>query len=220
MKNPIISPSEVDVFVNKVLDKNGSDFEPEIIPVIIESFSKTLNCFIDVEEKVKRDGGKVHYGWAIFKSDILCEAERHAVWENEDEELIDITPREFNFEQIMFVSDNDFIYQGQLVDNIRVNLTQNPIVDDFIFVCENLEILYTFGKRIDDDRMIIPPSIVPLIEKYESIKSTLLFFINSGGKPSSKCFCGGQKNYKNCHGLNLKQNISLEMSSIVKPKAP
>ena len=55
MKNPIISPSEVDVFVNKVLDKNGSDFEPEIIPVIIESFSKTLNCFIDVEEKVKRE---------------------------------------------------------------------------------------------------------------------------------------------------------------------
>lgn len=212
----IISPTETDKFVEKLLAKIGSEYEPEQVPVIIEPYAKLHNCYPSVDEKVKRDGGKVHYGWTIYQSDLLCEAERHAVWENEDGDLVDITPREIDLKQIMFVSDNDFVYTGQLVDNIRVNLTDNPIVDDFITVCENLEKLYTFGQRIDDEQLNMPPPVAKLIYEYENLKGAYLTYIHSGGRPNSKCICGGLKNYKNCHGQTLRQNISSDMTGLKK----
>lgn len=207
----LISPTDTDRFIEEILTKIGSEYEPEQVPVIVESYAKPHNCYLNVEEKIKRDGGKVHYGWTIYQSDILCEAERHAVWENEDGDLIDITPRKIDFKQIMFVPDNDFIYNGQLVDNIRINLTVNPIVDDFIIVCENLEKLYTFGQRVDDEQLDIPAPVGKLIYEYENLKAAYFTYIRSGGRPNSKCLCGGKKNYNNCHGQTLKQNINADM---------
>ena len=200
----LISPIEIDRFVQKLLDKINYEFDPEIIPVVIEPYAKIRNCFQNVDEKIKRDGGNVHYGWAIFKSDILCEAERHAVWENADGDLVDITPRELEFKQIMFVSENDFVYKGQLVDNIRINITDNPIVEDFITVCESLEQLYTYGQRINDEQLNIPAPAAKLILEYENLKAAYLVYINLGGRPKSKCICGGQKNYKNCQENEIK----------------
>lgn len=210
----IISPTETDRFVEKLLAKIGSEYEPEQVCVIIEPYAKIHNCYPNVDEKVKRDGGNVHYGWAIYQSDILCEAERHAVWENEDGDLIDITPREIDFKQIMFVSANDFVYTGQLVDNIRINITDNPLVDDFIMVCENLEKLYSYGERINDEQLIMPPPVAKIINEYENLKAAYLTYIRSGGRPNSKCLCGGPKNYKNCHGQTLKQNINADLREL------
>lgn len=212
----IVTPEIEDKYVQKILNMIDSEFEPEKVPVIVEPYAKVQNCYINVDEKIKKDGGKVHYGWSIYKTDILCEAERHAVWENEDEELIDITPKEIELDEILFVSDNDFIYTGQLVDNIRVNITNNPVVEDFIMLCENLEIFYTYGKRIDDSRVELPEQVTPKIILYENLKGELLSFIYSGGEPRSKCFCGGVKNYKNCHGATLKKDITEDVKKIKK----
>lgn len=212
----IISPTETDKFVEKLLIKIGSEYEPEQVSVIIEPYAQLHTCYPNVDEKIKRDGGKVHYGWTIYQSDILYEAERHAVWENKDGDLIDITPREIDLKQIMFVSDNDFVYNGQMVDNYRINITDNSIVDDFILVCENLEKLYTYGERIDDEQLNMPLPVAKLIDQYENLKAVYLTYIHSGGQPSSKCLCGGQKNYKNCHGQTLKQNIKADMTELKK----
>lgn len=212
----IIVPEIDDKYVQKILNKIDSKYDPEKVPVIVEQYAKIHNCYINVAEKIKKDGGKVHYGWSIYKTDILCEAERHAVWENDNEELVDITPKEVDLDEILFVSDDDFIYHGQLVDNIRVNITNNPVVDDFIILCENLEIFYTYGKRIDDDRIELPEQVTPKVSLYESLKSHLLSFIYSGGLPRSKCFCGGAKNYKNCHGATLKKDITEDVKKIKK----
>jgi hypothetical protein len=211
-----ISPTETDKFVEKLLTKITSEYEPEQVPVILETYAKRNNCYLNVDEKVKRDGGKAHYGWTIYQTDILCEAERHAVWENDEGDLIDITPRDIDLQQIMFVSDNDFVYTGQLVDNIRVNITDNPIVDDFILVCVNLEELYTFGQRVNDEQMNIPAPAATLINEYENLKNGYFAYIYSGGRPNSKCLCGGQKNYKNCHGQTLKQSINADMTEVRK----
>ncbi|MBC3538611.1 SEC-C domain-containing protein [Rufibacter sediminis] len=203
-----ISPKEVDKYVEKLLKKIGSEYEPEQVPVKVEPYSKSQNCFINVEEKVKKDGGSVYYGWNIFQSEIICEAERHAVWESAEGDLIDITPNELDFEQIMFVPDNDFVYTGQLVDNIRINITDNPLVDDFIFLCENIEKLYSYGQRIDDEQMSVPEPAVQLIPHLEQFKANLLNFINSGARPSKPCYCGSPKIYKNCHGKDFRKDVS------------
>ena len=210
------TPQEENKHVKKLLNLLKVEFDTEIIPVQVESYAKPLNCFPNVDEKVKRDGGKAHYGWAIHQTDLLCEAERHAVWESPNEDLIDITPREFVTENTMFVSDNNFIYTGQLVDNVRVNITSNPVVDDFIKVCETLEKFYALGERVDDESMSIPEPIAPYIENLENLKNGYLFFMNSGGTPRKSCFCGSPKAYKNCHGSELKSIIAVDFSRLKK----
>jgi hypothetical protein len=202
------SPKEETQFVKKLLEKINSEFLPEQISLRIEEYSEKLNCFNNVDRKVELDGGKVHYGWAIYQTNILCEAERHAVWENEDKELIDITPREVDFEQIMFVSDNDFEYKGQIIDNYRINITKNKVVDHFIKVCETLSDFYSLGIRKNDWELELEPHVAKIINEYEDLKSQLELYIIKGGNLRSKCICGGEKKYKNCHGKILIERIN------------
>lgn len=210
-------PNENDKYVDKLLDKMNVEYLPEKVPVIIENGAKKLNCFVNVQEKVIKDGGKIHYGWAIYKSDIICEAERHSVWETPNGDLVDITPKDFDFNEILFVSDNnDFEYKGQLIDNIRINITNNKVVDDFIVLCEGKEKLYSYGERIDDERMSLPEPIKMIIDNYENLKIHLELFLNKGGNTTSKCLCGGPKSYKNCHGLDLSKNIKRTVSEVSK----
>jgi hypothetical protein len=197
-----------------ITKKINSEYEHEIIPVIIEPYAKIHNCFPNVDEKVKKDKGKAHYGWAIYQSDILCEAERHAVWENPEGDLIDITPQEPNVDTIMFVSDNNFIYTGQLVDNIRVNITNNPVVDDFIYICENTEKLYTYGHRINNEQMIIPEPAMNLISTYQQMKIAYLEYIRGGGNLNKPCICGSTKSYKECHRKKILNDINSSMLKI------
>jgi hypothetical protein len=207
-------PSEITVFVEIILDRLGAEFDPEHIPVKIEPYAKEDNCYMSVEEKVKRDGGKVHYGWGIFQSDIICEAIRHAVWESPDGDLVDITPKNFEVESIMFVSDNDFVYDGQLVDNVRVNITNNPIVDDFIQICETLEKLYTYGARIGDYELDLPEPVKDLVPQYEQRKGAYLNFINAGGNPKSMCPCNRGRQYNNCCGKNLRSTLKTDLNQV------
>ncbi len=212
----IISPIETNEFIDKILAKIGSEYEPEQVPVKIEPYAKIHNCYIDVEQKVKLEGGSIHFGWAIFQTDILCEAEHHAVYELENGDLIDISPREFPFESIMFVPDNKAKYTGQSIDNVRINITENVVVDDFILICECVEKLYSYGNRINDEQLNLPEFIFQLIKQYEDLKISYLTFIRNGGRYNTTCFCGSPKNYNNCHGKSLRDGIKKEMLSIKK----
>lgn len=194
------SPKEVDDHVETLLDRLDAQFDPEQVPVKIEPYSKAGNCYINVEEKVKRDGGAVHYGWRVIISDVLCEAERHAVWESEEGNLVDITPPPLSWDTIMFVSDNDFVYEGQLVDNIRVNITPFSATDDFIVLCEVVEELYSYGNRTTDERMNVPFAALQLIQQYEPLKVGYLEFIRNKGRGERSCFCKSGKQYRKCHG--------------------
>ena len=209
------SPQEIDDFVESILNKIDAEFDPELIPVKPETYCKPLNCYINVDKKIEKDGGKPHYGWAILRGPFMCEAERHAVWESSANELIDVTPRErIQSDQIMFVSDNDFVYSGQLVDNVRVNVTNNKVVDHTIRACEILEFFYSYGERIDDDKMHIDPEIGKTIAEYEQLKNTLFGFLEAHGKMNSKCICNGSKNYKNCHGKTIIKRMEEDQRRI------
>lgn len=218
-------PTEVNQFVEKVLDKINAEFDPEFVPIIPELYAQPQNCFGNVVEKVKRDGGKAHYGWAIFQSSIICEAERHAVWENDDEELIDITPREFGFDKILFVSDNNLVYTGQLIDNARINITKNKLVDDYIALCETLEYLYTYGTRLNDDMLNVPEPALTLTVQYENLKGMFQAYIYQGGTSETLCMCNSGAIYKKCHGRSIRVNFQsdlLKVSRVLKerPLAP
>lgn len=211
----VTSPQSIDFYVEKLLNKMSAEYEPEIIPVKTEPYAKINSCFFNVEEKVKLDGGMVHYGWAIFKTPNIYEAERHAVWESPDGTLIDITPRPNYLSRIMFVSDNNFTYQGQLTDNVRINATKNPVVDDFILISEACTRFYMLGQRSGQFEIAIPNYVAPYIREYEKLKSIYQSYLHTGGNISSKCICQGPKNYKNCHGKIIKQKVQEDFKAII-----
>lgn len=199
-----------DRFINILLEKINAQYNPEIVPVMIEEYSIPLSCYSNVEKKVLEDGGSIHYGWNIHENGSIYEAEHHAVWENEQGDLIDITPNQLNKAEILFVSDNKFVDNGQSLDNVRINITRNVIVDDFILIAEFIFKLYNFGKRIDDLQFLISPNINRMILEYEMLKGQLDLLIKSGVTEMSKCYCGSRKSYKNCHHQLLKNSISTD----------
>jgi hypothetical protein len=202
-----------DAFLEKLLSKIGSEFEPEKVPVYAEDYATLLNCFPNVDEKVRRAGGKPHYGWSIHKTRLLYEAERHAVWENEDGDLIDVTPYESSVDEILFVSDNSWAYTGKLVDNIRVNRTKNPLVDDFILLSETVSQALAYGSQLNGILTIPEPAMV-VAESYGKLRDDLYEFIKLGGQIYTACYCGISRTYKSCHGNQLREGINMVMNKL------
>lgn len=202
--------------IDTLLSKLNVEFEPEIVPIKTEEYSTERNCFNNVYRKIKIDGGKTHYGWILHENDFFYEAERHAVWENDSEDLIDVTPqKEKSINQILFVSDNkNFEYNGQYLANIRVNSTNNIVVNDYIYLLERIDFLYTFSKRINEDKIEIAEPIKLLIDHLTDFSNIYFSFLKSGRNDRSICFCGSPKSYKNCHKLKLKSETEEKIQTI------
>jgi hypothetical protein len=208
------------------LNKLNVEFESEQVSVLVESYARKTQCYCNVAEKIKRDGGKAHYGWAIWQSEYLCEAEHHTVWENDEGDFLDITPRDIEIGSIMFVSDNNLVYRGVSYDNVRINITSNAVVDDLISVCNFIDSMYRlYGERRDDndEMMYLPEIVVKFISLAQTVKVSLFQFLDNGGKAGSNCFCQSGKKYRTCHGNkvdlalnNIAQKIESDLNSLTR----
>lgn len=201
-------------WVEKLMAVLKNDIEPEIVPLKVENYAKKDSCFPNVEEKVKRDGGRAYYGWAVWQSANLIESEMHAVWASLEDELFDITPKDLDISHILFIPDESFIYKGQFTDNVRLNITSNRLVDHFIGICNTLGYLYSLGTRVSDTHIELPVFVQTAINDYETLKSGYLILLEQSGNISSPCFCGGQKVYKNCHGKDFDKDLKNNLSKI------
>jgi len=194
-------------FLKELLNLINSDHPLRTVRVQVDPAAKINNCYYNVSDKVKHDGGKTIYGWAIWNSNYICEGEMHAVWQSPIGELIDITPRTNDFAEIQFVVVDNFTYSGMMVDNIRLNVTDNQVVDDWISVCKGIELIYRNGRRIDEDQVAIAENIKPLLSFLESIKPAFEPYLNNGGTVNTACFCGRPLSYNNCHGADFRKNL-------------
>jgi hypothetical protein len=88
-----------------------SPSEPSFIisvPVMggIQSF-----CFENVERKIKKSGGSIVYGWAIWNlPSFYFEAEHHAVWHNKQGKLIDVSSQLEGRKRLLFLPDPNATY--------------------------------------------------------------------------------------------------------------
>ena len=210
------TPEEINENISKLLDRLKLKSEPVIVPVILEPNAKLENCFINVQEKVKNYGGKIIYGWALYQSTIICEAIRHAVWKSPDGNLVDITTTNFGFKKTMFI-DDDLEYYGQLIDSVRLNITGEKIIDDFIKICEAYEYFHTLSERESEGVILVAPKVAQLIDQYVKLKEFIQTYINAKGIKNLICFCGSSKIYDDCHGkiirLNIPKDIALAQRS-------
>jgi hypothetical protein len=72
-------------------------------------------CFENVERKVRKSGGAITYGWAIWNlPSVYFEAEHHAVWRNKLGNLIDVSPQMGGRRRMLFLPDDSAIYDPNL----------------------------------------------------------------------------------------------------------
>ncbi|HEY6913482.1 MAG TPA: hypothetical protein VI413_02310 [Paludibacter sp.] len=206
--------------IETLMDKMLLEYDFEIIPVKLEVFSIEKQCYSNVEKKVKQDGGKIHYGWSVhFNKGIIVEAERHAVWENDNEDLICVTPHPSGNKEVIFLSYNIPVDPKLQIDNIRMNITNNPLVDDWIYLADIVgHIFYKYTDRIDDERVSIDTSVSIAIKQIEEWRDLVMGLIKLGKKEKSSCYCESgfynSRKYLDCHSKIFKNEIPILLDNI------
>ncbi len=119
------------------------------------------DCFVTVDRRVASNGGMPVLGWAIWEvPGVLIEAEFHAVWQQPEGTLLDISARRLRFDSITFVPDPGARYAGRQVDNVRVPLNSDPRVRQFIYLCQRRFELENTGALADQHGLVeLPPGI-------------------------------------------------------------
>lgn len=79
----------------------------------------------------------------------MIEAEFHCVWESPEGELIDITPKMFEAENIIFLPDSTKSYTGRQVDNIRKSISSDVNVTKFIRLAQEYYRYINHGDLAD-----------------------------------------------------------------------
>ncbi len=190
--------------MDKLLDKLKCKKTPVIVPIQIESYARKDDCFYNVEDKIANDGGHIVYGWKLHKGRLLDEAERHAVWKSPKGHLIDITPENVDKVSILFIEDDNWVYAGNYSDNIRINTTNNPLVDDYILLNETITKLKQTGKKTSRLELVMLEPVVKVLELLYKYKLDLENFILENNNKDSICYCGEKKKYKDCHFSDIK----------------
>jgi len=164
--------------INEEVLKFCKEVNPTTNPIFVNVIpikDAIYGCYGNVENHIKKNGGRIEYGWIIWEvPEIYLEAEFHAVWVNNEEEYIDITPKVDREKRILFLKDNKKKFEGKLIDNIRKPLVDNEFTRDLIRQGKkNFEIKNKYYKE--------SPGI-----KTRKIGRNEL------------CPCGGGKKYKKC----------------------
>ena len=106
----------------------------------------------------------------------------------------------------MFVEDSRIKYEGKQINNTRLNITSNELIDYLIDLYDIYFFITNKGDRASqyllteftrDEQL----DLNTLEISYNGINR----MIEMGNDPNSKCFCGNPKEFKDCHGLIIKE---------------
>lgn len=194
--------------------------KPVLVAVRTEEYCEINGCFINVKEKVKRDGGAYILGWALRDEFLFMVAEFHAVWESPSKDLLDITPKGMDpnnsgeyivapAENILFVPAPKATYEGKQRPYIFSNVSGNPLIDDLID-CE-LGIFYLMNKGDRANQY----GYITLSEEdskqrfnIQGISKVLLNMVHAGmASYNGACGCQSGEKYKHCHRKILRRMV-------------
>ncbi|EPU8564756.1 hypothetical protein ACVZYT_002500 [Yersinia enterocolitica] len=138
---------------------------PDVHPIILNSDpfpeAEEMDCFLNVEKAIAKNGGRAVYGWAIWQvPGIYIEAEFHCIWENDAGEMLDVTPYSYRMDNILFLPDITRIYKGRQIDNIRQALVNDPDVIRWLYLArKRFEILNNANLANQHGRIELPAKL-------------------------------------------------------------
>lgn len=201
--------SMTDSFFSKLLLLVPSAAAPVIVKVEPVAQAGFDNCYFNVAKQVESAGGTIRYGWSLHQTTMLCEAEHHAVWERQDGTLIDVTPRRDGQLYTHFATDQTAAYKGKHIDNVRLNITGNSLVDDLIVISEVQTDLLNTGTRLSDGILQISSDKLQAWEQLQRIKAGICEVFWQGGSAESFCFCQSGMAYARCHGEGIAMDMAI-----------
>jgi hypothetical protein len=193
------APQLEDIHLEKLISKIKTDSTPIYVDIKAESEAAIIECFPNVERKIKSDGGNMVFGWAIWKTKLFIEAEYHGIWNSPEGELIDITPRTIPSQKILFLRDTENSYNGCQVDNIRVNISGNTLADDLIILYESKFNIENKGNRAFEYELHLEGEEAKFHTLLHLMIIQVFIMLEQGLTKNQTCFCGKAK-YKKCHG--------------------
>lgn len=126
------SKNKIDLFILNFC-KEISTKSPVLVPLRPLPNKPINECFTIVPEHIVAHGGKQKIGWCIHVwRKVLIEAEFHCIWESPEGKLIDITPKNYQTDLIIFLPDSTKSYTDRQVDNIRKSISADKNVSDLI----------------------------------------------------------------------------------------
>jgi hypothetical protein len=199
------APLVIDDAVRALARSIRADRDPLYLSITACSQDVALDCFNNVRRRIDRDGGALRTGWAIWEwPRVYVEAEHHAVWEDPEGALYDITPGQTpNQRRRLFLDDDlatyDFDNPGILRDNQRLALSDSTLVPAFFAAAAErtriLNLIPGVGAVSTD------LATARLLEAATTQVARLQAQIAMTHTPArAPCFCGGRKLFKQCHG--------------------
>lgn len=141
------TPNKRKDYVRSFCRKVCSGQAPVLVPHKPLAGKPLKECFSIVPEYIEINGGKQVFGWAIFElKKIWLEAEFHVVWETDDGELVDITPREVPIEKIFFLPEPSRKYEGIQVNSIFHVISKKPSVIKFVALSKDYYLAVNEGE--------------------------------------------------------------------------
>ncbi|MCZ7555770.1 MAG: SEC-C domain-containing protein [Bacteroidia bacterium] len=182
--------------------------EPIYVDVRPVKDGERMDCFPIVEKWIEKKGGCAAYGWLIWElPTVYVEAEFHSMWESEDGTLLDLTPKIFGCNTVLFLRDRNMRYENKQTDNIRLALMDHAAVHTLLaMAAREFEIM----NRGDRAKMHGEIELIGVeAEEFKNVHYKRIQALEEIRKliPSMSrndlCICGSGKKYKKCHGFGL-----------------
>lgn len=133
------TPKEVTEEITRFCESIVPGQKPVFVPVKPQSGAKMSYCYTNVEQHIRQYGGQQVFGWTIWQSEALLNAEFHSNWLSADGDLIDITPKADREKQILFLPDPNTVWSGTSVPNRRHIRIDDTLIRRFVEVCGGIE---------------------------------------------------------------------------------
>lgn len=183
----IFVPAAESEGVQKLREKLGAINAAVRVQVVPAPEAMEGCCYVNVQAEVKRIGGRMRYGWAVWQhGNLFIEAEPHVVFDRGNgNECIDCTPNSFPDGspclEILFIA-SDYPTQDfsttLIPDNVRVPLIDDERVREALKLCSRkADLINRVPKeRHTSGRLIYkyPPDILKQIARLELRISALL----------------------------------------------
>jgi len=201
-------PVSIDDAVLALCQRIHASNVPVYVQVKPKAAGTQLDCFVNVRAQVDAKGGRIQFGWAIWRcSKYYLEAEHHAVYEPAiGPPWVDVTPPLIpGLSRILFLADDSATYDydtDQRRDNIRMPLLDDARVQEFCdLATERNSILNSvpgFGAvTLTGDKAT---RMSYINQRSQMLMAELQCDYERKVGRNDPCPCGSGKKYKKCCG--------------------
>lgn len=142
------TPAEISPKLKALIDELVPGGSPTYVAIKPTEQSALHQCVPTVEHQVMTFGGRALLGWSLWElPSLYIEAEFHCIWEDPSGSLVDVTPRQPEKQQVLFLQDPNLRYEGRQIDSIRRPIKQSALLLEFLATFQSHFEIMNRGER-------------------------------------------------------------------------